>query len=70
MREEMRVVGVTVNTRDFEELFASEFMRRASAALVRALVPLEDALTSFGILGPSTISRMLSVLGTSSRSIT
>lgn len=40
----MRVVGVRIGTRDDKRHFISDFLRGHPAALVRARVPLEDAI--------------------------
>ena len=60
----MRVVGVPVGTVDFQQKYVRDTMRGEPAALVRALVPLEDAQASFQILRLSAASRMSFLLRT------
>lgn len=57
-REGMRVVSVPVSTRYYQRCFAGDFMIDETAALIRALVPLEDARSSFQIIRLSAASRL------------
>ena len=47
VRQGMRVVGVPVGTEQFQRDFLQEAVNGEPAELVRALVPMEDAQTSF-----------------------
>lgn len=56
--EGMRVVGVRTDTKGYQRLHIGDFMRTEPAALMRALVLLEEAQESLRITRLSTVSRM------------
>ena len=58
----MRVVGVPVRTEQFKRNFLQETINVESAELVRALVPVDNAQASFGILRLFTASRLSHLL--------
>ena len=58
----MRVVGVPVGTEQFQRGFLQEAVYGEPAELVRALVPMEDALASFHVLRLSAPSRLSHLL--------
>ena len=71
VQQEVRVAGVRVGTEQFQRDFLQEAVNGEPAELVRALVPMEDALASFNILRlSSTSSRLLHLLRTVPPSIT
>ena len=64
VRQGMRVVGVPVETEQFQRDFLQEAVDGEPAELVRALVPIEDAQVSFQILRLSATSRLSHLLRT------
>ena len=64
VRQGMRDVGVSVGTELFQRDFLQETVDGESAELVRALVPMENAQTSFQILRSSATSRLSHLLRT------
>ena len=66
----MRVVGVPVGTEQFQRDFLQEAVNGEPAELVRALVPIDDAQTSFQILRLSATSRLSYLLQAVPPSIT
>ena len=70
VRQGMRVVGVPVGTEQFQRDLLSEAVNGEPAELVRALVPMEDAQTSFQSLRLSATSRLPHLLRTVPPSIT
>ena len=70
VRQGMRVVGVPVGTEQFQRDFLQEAVNGEPAELVRTLVPMEEAQTSFQILRLSATSRLSYLLRTIPPSIT
>ena len=70
VRQGMRVVGVPVETEQFQRDFLQEAVNGEPAELARALVPMEDAQESFQILRLSATSRLSHLLRTVPPSIT
>ena len=58
----MRVVGVYFGTEQFKRNFLQDVVNKELAALVRALVPMEDAQASFQVLRLSGAPRLSHLL--------
>ena len=66
----MRVVGITIGPEHYMWNFVQEVLSGEPAELVRALVPMEEAQTSFQISRLSAASRLSHLLCTVPSSIT